>query len=127
MNNIILQPVPAQKAIQYQQESKALPICDILYEINKLNDKALTALLGSLNFNHINIQYYNVDILDAMASNNVITFYSNASFYGADAIEIKMVIKQRIGNVEKTIVNGNFIYTIKAGKQPEFQFDFLNQ
>ena len=94
-------------------QTKALSVCDILAEINKLNDNTLAHFLGTLNFNYINIQYYNVDILDAVPTNNAITFYSNANLYGNDAIEITMVVKQKNANTEKVIINGNFIYTFK--------------
>lgn len=104
---------PDLKIVHQAEETKALSICDMLSEINKLNDNILVHFLGSLNFSHINIQYYNVDILDEVLTNKAITFYSKANLYGSSAIEITMVIKQRCDNTEKVIINGNFIYTFK--------------
>ncbi len=116
---------PVQKMASYQLQTKALPICDILYEINGLNDKTLLSLIGSLNFNRINIQYYNVDILDVVADNNMLTFHSDGGFYGDDAIEIKLSVMQQSGAIENTILRGNFIYTINDDKSKRLSNNFL--
>lgn len=128
MKNNILQPkqlvLPSQNVVRQEQQTGPLPLCDLLSEINKLNDKSLIALLGKLDFNTINIQYYNVDIVDALSGNNVLTFYSDAGFYGNDAVEIKMLIKQHINNIEKTVVKGDFIYSIKNLKHEKIIHQF---
>lgn len=95
--------------------SAALSICTILNTITSLNDEAIVAVFGTLDFNKIMLEHFSLDFPERAFKNDIVTFYSYVTVLPGDVVEIKVNGLKKQGTWEVPIVNGNFVFAARPG------------
>lgn len=93
----------------------ALSTCKILSTITSLNDEAIVAVLGRLDFSRIMLEHFYLDFLESAFLNDVITFRSYIHTYADNVVEISITGSKKQGGREVPIVNGSFVFAVKSG------------
>lgn len=95
--------------------SAALSICTILNTITNLNDEAIVAVFGTLDFNKIMLEHFYLDFVESAFKDDVVTFHSYVTVLPDDVVEITVNGKKKQGTWEVPIVNGNFVFAVRQG------------
>jgi hypothetical protein len=95
----------------------ALSICKILSTITSLNDAAIVAILGTLDFNKIMLEYFNLDFVAKAFKGDIVTFQSYVHILPDNQLEITVSGNKKQGSWEVPIVNGSFVFAVRQGIQ----------
>lgn len=93
----------------------ALNMCRMLSVANQHNDDTLCTMTGNLDYNQISVQHYALNVVGMARLNDQIVFRSHAWYSGDNSIEIILEAYKRKDGGEQIIMNGSFVFTVKAG------------
>ena len=92
-----------------------LSLCKILETITSLKDEAIVQILGSLDFSKVLLEHFYLDFIEQANLHDVVTFQSYVSMTAEDLVEISITVNKKKGKWNVPIVNGSFVFTMKAG------------
>lgn len=104
----------------HTDHEKALSICNILQAINGMNDETILALFGALDYDHIRIKHFNLDITGKAFANDIVTLYSYASTANDHTLSINITAKKKSARKEIPIINGSFVFDINSNVKAQY-------
>lgn len=98
----------------------ALSICKILNTIMNLNDEAIVAIFGTLDFNKIMLEHFYLDFIESAFVDDIVTFQSYINVHPDKLVEIAVSGSKRKGRRQVPIVNGSFVFVIRQGMEIQY-------
>lgn len=98
-------------------EQGILTNCTMLQEVTSINDNAMIAAFGKLNFEGISVSRYNLDFHGEAMLGDQLKIESTYSVSGSTSLTILIAIRKGYGAKSKAVLTGSFTFIDNSQKQ----------
>ena len=98
-------------------ENGMLSNCTMLQEVNQINDNAMIAAFGKLNFEGISVSRYNINFHNEAALGDQLKIESTYLVSERTQLTIIVAIRKTNGQKSNTVLTGSFTFIDNSQKQ----------